>query len=382
MESLLFTKRQEEFLKHNKSNEPLMVLDLEVVKQKYLEFKKTMPDTDIYYAVKANPDPLILKLLVDLGAYFDAASITEVHMCLEAGAQKERISFGNTIKKEADIKAAYQLGVRLFCFDALEELEKISRAAPSSDVLCRILCDGAGADWPLSRKFGCVPDMAETLLEKAKDLGLNPCGVSFHVGSQQTNVNAWFNALQSAAIIFNNLAKKDIILNTLNLGGGFPALYHNDIPDTEKYTTSIEAALHHHFGDNIPKTIIEPGRGLVADAGIIQSEIVLISKKSYASNETPWLYLDIGKFGGLAETMDEAIIYPIMTPHDNDDKIPYIIAGPTCDSVDVLYEKTPYMLPHSLNVGDKVIIKNTGAYTTTYAANGFNGFAPLKSYCI
>lgn len=378
----MLTDRLKDFIQNDAPQTPYMILDLEIVQKKYNEFKQKMPDTDIYYAVKANPDPQILSLLVELGALFDAASLEEVKMCLDAGASPDHISFGNTIKKERDIKAAYDLGIRLFCLDSIEELEKIARSAPNSQVICRILCDGAGADWPLSRKFGCSPDMATDLLEKASQMGVYPVGVSFHVGSQQTNIDAWDSALASASEIFKELADKNIDLSVVNLGGGFPAAYAPDTPDPESYAQAIENALRVHFGNRIPKTIIEPGRGLVGDAGVIETEVILISRKSYDSDETPWVYLDIGKFGGLAETMDEAIRYPITTNHDNDNKIPYIIAGPTCDSVDVMYEKTPYLLPETLKVGDKILIERTGAYTTTYAANGFNGFAPLKSYCI
>ena len=120
---------------------------------------------------------------------------------------------------------------------------------------------------------------------------------------------------------------------------------------------------------------------MVGNAGVIQSEVVLISNKS-ANDNTRWVYLDIGKFGGLAETMDEAIRYPITTVHDGDAAEPAILAGPTCDSADVLYEKTAYPMPVSLAIGDKVLIHGTGAYTTTYSAVAFNGFAPLKAYYI
>jgi ornithine decarboxylase len=120
---------------------------------------------------------------------------------------------------------------------------------------------------------------------------------------------------------------------------------------------------------------------MVGDAGVIEAEVVLVSKKA-AEDEVRWVYLDIGKFGGLAETMDEAIRYPIRTPRDGAEMAPCVIAGPTCDSVDVLYEKEPYWLPVSLEIGDKVLIEGTGAYTTTYSAVAFNGFPPLKSYVI
>ena len=145
---------------------------------------------------------------------------------------------------------------------------------------------------------------------------------------------------------------------------------------------SIFRALRRHFGNRIPETIIEPGRGMVGNAGIIESEVVLVSRKSRDDGEMRWVYLDIGKFGGLAETMDESIRYPIRTEHDEDRMAPCVLAGPTCDSADVLYEREPYLLPISLEIGDKVLIEGTGAYTATYSAVAFNGLLPLKSVVI
>ena len=248
-------------------------------------------------------------------------------------------------------------------------------------MFCRILCAGDGAEWPLSRKFGCEPELAIDVLEHAHRLGLDAYGISFHVGSQQPNPAAWDSALKATAEVFRTLSDRGIQLRMVNLGGGFPAKYLKKIPLVKTYGRAISSALRKHFGNRIPETIIEPGRGMVGDAGVIKAEVVLISKKA-ADDETRWVYLDIGKFGGLAETMDEAIRYPIRTTHDRDRKAPCIIAGPTCDSVDVLYEKVPYDLPVSLSIGDEVLIEGTGAYTTTYAAVAFNGFAPLKSYTI
>jgi ornithine decarboxylase len=358
-----------------------VVIDLEVVRENYLAFAKALPDTRVFYAVKANPAPEILRLLADLGSSFDTASAGEIEMVLAAGATADRISFGNTIKRERDIARAYEQGVRLFAADSEVEVEKIARAAPGSRVFCRILCDGTGAEWPLSRKFGCVPEMAPRVLEHAHRLGLVAHGISFHVGSQQNDVKAWDKALASAAAIFRDMSERGITLAMVNLGGGFPARLRPNVPKVQDYGRAIFKALRKHFGNRIPETIIEPGRGLVGDAGMIEAEVVLISKKSDDDN-VRWVYLDIGKFGGLAETMEEAIRYPIRTPRDGEKTAPCIIAGPTCDSADVLYEKTPYPLPVSLEIGDKLLIEATGAYTTTYSSVAFNGFPPLKSYVI
>jgi ornithine decarboxylase len=374
-------ERIRDFLRNRREDGPCLVVDLDVVRDNYTAFAKALPDTRVFYAVKANPAPELLALLVKLGSCFDAASVAEIEMVLAAGATPDRISYGNTIKKERDVARAYALGVRLFAVDCLAEVEKIARAAPGVRVFCRILCDCVGAEWPLSRKFGCDPAMAMDVLEQAQRLGLEPYGVSFHVGSQQRNTRSWDQALASAASVFRACAERGITLSMVNLGGGFPTKYLKEVPSVRAYGMSIFRALRKHFGNRIPETIIEPGRGMVGNAGVIEAEVVLVSTKS-EQDETRWVYLDIGKFGGLAETMDESIRYPIRTPRDGDELAPCVLAGPTCDSADVLYEKVPYQLPVSLEIGDKVLIEGTGAYTSTYSAVAFNGFPPLKTYHI
>jgi ornithine decarboxylase len=379
------TERIREFLRvrreDGRDDRPCLVVDLDVVRDNYQAFAKALPDTRVFYAVKANPAPEVLSLLAKLGSCFDTASVAEIEMVLAAGATADRISYGNTIKKERDVARAYALGVRLFAVDCKAEVDKVARAAPGAKVFCRFLHDCAGAEWPLSRKFGCDPAMAVEVLEHAHRAGLVAHGVSFHVGSQQRRTQAWDSALKAAAGIFRACAERGINLTMVNLGGGFPTRYLKEVPAVKSYGTSIFRALRKHFGNAIPETIIEPGRGMVGNAGMIEAEVVLVSRKSEADS-VRWVYLDIGKFGGLAETMDESIRYPIRTPRDGDELGACVIAGPTCDSMDVLYEKEPYLLPVSLEIGDKVLIEGAGAYTATYASVAFNGFEPLKTYHI
>ena len=372
------TDRIREFLRNRRDEGPVLVVDLDVVRDNYNAFAKALPDSRVFYAVKANPAPEVLKLLASLGSCFDTASVAEIEMVLAAGAAADRISYGNTIKKERDIARAFALGVRLFAADCKAEVEKVARAAPGAKVFCRILCDGAGAEWPLSRKFGCEPAMAADVLEHAHRQGLEAYGVSFHVGSQQRNQHAWDRALAQAAAVFKECGERGINLSMVNLGGGFPTKYLKNVPTVRTYGSAIFRALRKHFGNRIPETIIEPGRGMVGNAGVIETEVVLVSKKS-EEDDVRWVYLDIGKFGGLAETMDESIRYPIKTPRDGGEMSPCILAGPTCDSADVLYEKQPYLLPVSLEIGDKLLIEGTGAYTATYASVAFNGFPPLQT---
>ena len=374
-------QRSFDFIDRKSLPTPYLVMDLSEIEHNYQTLVAQLPDTQIYYAVKANPAPAILQLLVKLGASFDAASLPEIQACLDAGAQPRQISFGNTIKKAVDIAAAYQLGIRLFAFDSLPELEKLAAHAPGAQIYCRLLMECTGAEWPLSRKFGCELDMAKDLLIHSDRLGLQPYGVSFHVGSQQLDVRQWDLAIATSAGLFRDLAAVGIELQMLNLGGGFPARYFSTVPELTSYTRSIDTALARHFGSNRPITMLEPGRSLVADAGIINTEVVLISKKSYREDRR-WVFLDIGKFGGLAETMDEAIRYRLRTPWDGTPTGSVILAGPTCDSADILYDRSDYHLPLQLQAGDKIQILSTGAYTSTYASVGFNGFAPLAVYCI
>src|SRR5712691_9558111 len=229
------TARIREFLKHRKTEGPCLVVDLDVVRDNYVAFAKALPDTTVYYAVKANPAPEILKMLVALGSSFDVASIGETELVLAAGATADRISYGNTIKKESEIATAFKLGITLYAIDCEAEVEKVARAAPGSRVICRIHCDGTGAEWPLSRKFGCEPEFAADILEFAQRRGLTAHGISFHVGSQQHNVEAWDRALASTAAIFRTCAERGITLAMVNLGGGFPAKYVRKTPRLESY---------------------------------------------------------------------------------------------------------------------------------------------------
>ncbi len=375
------SKKIAKFFAERQPETPCLVVDLDVVGQAYKLLRRYMPLAKIFYAVKANPAPEIVSLLRDLDSNFDVASRNEIDLCLERGVGAERVSFGNTIKKERDIAYAFGRGVRLYAFDSVGELEKLARSAPGSRVFCRILVELVGAEWPLSRKFGCSPEMAVDLLRQAKTLGLDPYGVSFHVGSQQTNPDQWDGAIERAAKMFWALAETDINLRMVNVGGGFPAKYRGDVPSVVQYANAVMGAITRHFGNDLPEIIVEPGRSIVGDAGVIQSEVVLISRKA-ANDEKRWVYLDVGKFNGLAETMDEAIKYRIKTPADGGPSGPVILAGPTCDSADILYEKTRYRLPLDLKVGDKVEIHSTGAYTSSYASVNFNGFTPIKTYCI
>ena len=351
------------------------MIEIDRVETQYRALAEGLGAADIHYAVKANPAPEIIERLVALGSKFDAASRGEIELCLSKGAQPDTISYGNTIKRAADIAFAHRAGITLFAADAAEEIAKIAAHAPGASVYIRLLVEASGADWPLTRKFGTTRDTALKLMAQARGLGLRPAGVSFHVGSQTRDPAMWSDTLDQVAAVWNAATDAGFDLDVLNIGGGFPAFYGDAIPHPTAYAAAVMAQVNARFPAGI-RIMAEPGRGMVAEAGMIAAEVLLVAKKS-EDDLHRWVYLDIGKFSGLAETMDEAIRYQFITPHDGEATGPCILAGPSCDSADVLYEKRPVSLPLALRAGDKVIIRNCGAYTSSYASVGFNGFPPL-----
>jgi ornithine decarboxylase len=363
------------FLAQQQPATPCLVLDVDRVEENFRALQRVLPLARIYYAVKANPARPVLERLVRLGSSFDAASWEEVSGCLEAGALPEVISFGNTIKKVSAIRSAFAHGVTLFAFDSAEELEKLAEHAPGARVYCRILVENEGAEWPLSRKFGTTIESARELMVRAGEMGLDPYGLSFHVGSQQTTTRAYEVAIAKVAMLFTDLTEAGVNLRMMNLGGGFPTRYRDPVPEIDQFGDAIMTSMTEHFGNALPEMLIEPGRFIVGDAGLVSAEVVLVSRRD-PNDPVRWVYLDIGRFGGLAETEGEAIKYRIVTPHDGSAMGPVAIAGPTCDGADILYEKSNYRLPLALRSGERVELLSTGAYVTAYASQKFNGFAP------
>ena len=375
------TPKVAQFMADHTLATPCLVLDVDRVEQNYRRLTSALPLARVYYAVKANPAAPILERLVGLGSAFDAASIEEIDFCIDAGARPAAISFGNTIKKISAIQRAYAAGVTMFAFDSIEELAKLAAHAPGAKVYCRLLVENDGAEWPLSRKFGTTVETAKTLMIRAGQMGLDPYGLSFHVGSQQTTTGSYETAIGKVGMLFTDLKRAGLNLRMVNLGGGYPVRYRDEIPGIDRFADAIMGAMTKAFGNDIPEMLVEPGRFIVGDAGAIQAEVVLVCHKG-ADDPVRWVYLDIGRFGGLAETEGESIKYRFATPHDGGATGPVAIAGPTCDGADIMYEKSNYRLPLALTCGDRVTIESTGAYTTTYASQKFNGFLPLAEHYV
>ncbi|WP_245847567.1 alanine racemase [Mycobacterium szulgai] len=350
---------------------PYLRMDLGRVRDNLGALHACLPDAQIRYAVKANPAEPVLRLLAAEGAAFDVASVGEIQACRAAGIGGELLTFGNTIKKPSAVATAYAQGVRRFAFDTEHDAAAMAEHAPGAGVECRVAPWFPSSVTPFGHKFGCPPADATVLLNRARQLGLRPEGVCFHVGSQQLDAMAWELGIRCAATIFDALGD----LTTLNLGGGFPIDYAAGAPKLEAIADVIGSALDRHFGATHPQLVVEPGRLIVGTAGTIGSEVVSVRT---GTDGRRWVYLDIGRYSGLAETENEYIRYRLRTDRDGDPVAEAVIAGPTCDGDDVLYQSYP--LPVTLRPGDRVEFADAGAYTASYASTAFNGFPPLPTY--
>jgi len=356
---------------------PVLMVDTELVRLRYQVLRDALPGVALHYAVKANPAPQLLTTLLELGCRWDIASPGEIDAVLDIGGEPGQMSYGNTIKKAADISYAAAHGVRRFTVDSLPELAKIIALAPGATVLVRLATSGVGADWALGSKFGCPEPEAGHLLAVANDAG-HPVGVAFHVGSQQRRPDAWDPPLAAAARLRAGLRTTGGDLAVISLGGGFPATTLDAAPFDDRYGATIMASLARQLGPHPPEVMAEPGRALVAEAGVLETEVVLVAER----DGVRWVYLDIGLFGGLAEAYGESIRYRLEAILDGSPLAgevgETVLAGPTCDSIDVLFRKNRYRLPLDLRPGDRLRFQSAGAYTTTYSSVGFNGFAPLR----
>lgn len=368
-------ERIRRFLAEHAPATPCLVVDTDTAATRVRELVGEFPHARLCYAVKANPEPAVLRAVLAAGGGFDVASPAEIDACLAVGAGPTALSYGNTIKKPADIAHAHAKGVRDFTTDSEADLLNLARHAPGASVSVRILADGPASATPFGQKFGCEPDRAAELLVTAGRLGLDAAGIAFHVGSQQPDPAAWEHGIAAAAKIFAECAAQGLWPRRLNIGGGFPVTYREAVPSLASYAGAIRAAVRAHFPDE-PEVLLEPGRAVVAEAGLIRTEVVAVSTRFGRR----WVYLDIGRYNGLAETENEAIRYRLDSLDAGGERGPVVLAGPTCDGDDVLYQRTPYELPLSLRAGDRLDILDAGAYTASYSSVAFNGIPPLRTY--
>jgi ornithine decarboxylase len=354
---------------------PHLELDLSTVRRAYRAVRTALPEVELCYAVKANPHPDVLALLVAEGASFDLASPGELDLCLLAGARPAGLSWGNPVKKVTDVRAARAAGVTRFTTDAPADVDLLAREAPGAAVGVRLAVGDDGAATPFAGKFGAGEDEAVALLERARAAGLEAAGVGFHVGSQQRDPQAWARGIDAAARVAARLGERAPV--ELNLGGGFPTPHAGGpTPDVTACAAAIRGALARHAAWWRPRLVAEPGRALVGEAGVLRAEVVLVAERAGRR----WVYLDVGRYQGLAETEGEMIVYRLRTPGRGGEVGPVVLAGPTCDGDDVLYRHADVRLPRDLAAGDVVEFLGAGAYTASYASVGFNGLPPLPTY--
>jgi ornithine decarboxylase len=362
---------------HPLTQTPVVRVDTAIVRRQLASLRQALPGVQLHYAVKANPARPVLRALAEAGCRWDVASPGEIDAVLRAGGAAADMSYGNTVKRGVDIAYAHAVGVRRFTFDSAGELAKLTEHAPGCTAMVRITTSGTGAGWALGGKFGCSPQEAADLLVQAVAAG-HEVGVAFHVGSQQSDPLAWTEPVAAAADLRRVVRAHGADLAVVDLGGGLPASMREPTASLAVYGAGIRQAVARFLGPDVPELMAEPGRAMVAEAGILETEVVLVSERAGQR----WVYLDAGVFTGLVETVGEGIRYRVEAVRDGvpltGQTAPAVLAGPTCDSLDVLYVEHPYPLPVALAPGDRLLFHSAGAYTATYSTVGFNGFAPLR----
>jgi ornithine decarboxylase len=356
-------ERVKKHLARHAYKRPTLLVDLDIVRAKTQRFRAALPRVRPHFAVKANPDPRVLKTLIQEGAGFEIASIAELDLLLSIGVPVAEIFYSNPMKSRAYLEYAAAKGVEWFVVDSVEEIRKVQSVKADAKMYLRIDAPNIGSDWPLAGKFGAHMNDIPELIQAAVDCKADLAGVTFHVGSQCLNPENWRVGMDRARKVFANMRTAGLNPRLLNLGGGYPVRHVKPIPSIETIADVINKELK-HFGPEI-QVIAEPGRYLVSDAGYFICRVVGTATR----NDQRWMYWDAGVFGGVIETT-EGLRYNIYTDRDGE-PVAWNVAGPTCDSVDVVMRDE--LLPGDLQEGDFIFIKNAGAYTTAYASN-FNGF--------
>ncbi len=346
-----------------KYTRPFLILDTAIVRGKVRRFRAAMPRVRPHYAVKANPDRRVLKVLAQEGCGFEIASTAELDLLLALGVPAAEVFFSNPVKSRESIACAAAKGVEWFVVDSVDELRRVFETKRDAKIYLRIATPNIGSDWPLSGKFGAGAGDARDIVAAAAKLGADLAGVTFHVGSQCRNPENWRVALEKARGLFDHMAKSGLKPRLLNIGGGFPVRHVRPIPSIEVIGAVVDEGLK-AFGEDV-QVIAEPGRFLVSDAGYFVCRVLGTATRAGKR----WMHWDAGLFGGVIES-SEGLKYRIRTDRSGPD-VAWTVGGPTCDSVDIVVRDEP--LPSDLQEGDFVYIRNAGAYTTAYASQ-FNGF--------
>lgn len=368
-----------QFLETLSYKTPFFLFSKKKIINNFQIFKKLFPKSLIHYAMKANSEPEVLQTLATVGCGFEVASVYELNLLKKIKVPPEKIIYGTSVKPAAHIKEFVEYGVDRFAADSFSELEKLASVAPRAYIYIRTIANDAGSVFKFSEKFGTDPASIIPLFVRAKELGLHPYGISFHVGSQASDPKAWANVLVALRSIIQDLKEMGIILEILNLGGGYPCNYASSVyvptlKEISNYTLKEYKKLPYPL-----QLILEPGRGIIANTGIaVASVIARVERRG-----NTWLFLDIGVYNGLFETMayQGSTRYPVtsMRQAGNSGESLFELAGPTGDSPDVITREA--LLPTDMQIGDKLIFHNVGAYSLTVTSQ-FNGFPKPDVYFI
>lgn len=356
---------------------PYLLINLDKVREAYEKLHRYLDGLEIFYAMKCNPDLEIMKTILELGGQFEISSAYEMRRAVEAGADPKKLLFSNPIKTLDDIKEAFEAGVNHFAFDSYSEVDKLAEGAPGSNVYVRLAIPVHRSVVASEGKFGVSIEVARELTKYAKEKGLKPYGISFHVGSQNLDYKAWGHAIQYSAKLMNLLKKDHINLGFLDIGGGFPVTYDDVGRDNlDKISSIIKKSLERYIPKDV-RVVVEPGRYMVAASGIMVGSVMGLAQRF----DRKWLHLDVGALNGLMESLEtnNTLAFPVRDSKHSVDKDVFTLTGPTCDSQDTILFDVP--ISSNIGVGDKIYFQYAGAYTTSLT-DRFNGFPNPKIYVI
>lgn len=345
---------------------PLLVASRSALMRNYQTMRAALPGVEMFYAAKANPADAVLRPLCEAGSSVDVCSYGEMTAALKAGFAPENMIHTHPCKTVQNLTYCYGEGLRWFVYDNAIEAEKIAAHTPDVNLLLRLAASSSSSMINLSAKFGAAEVDAVPLLVKARELGLNVKGVSFHVGSQCREPADFARAFKRVRRIWKRAAAAGIELEVLDIGGGFPAPYRSSVLTLESYCRTLAQALEETFGDVPARIIAEPGRGMVADTVTLVTRVLGKSVRG----GIPWYIIDDGLYGSFSGQVYDHVEFPLVARNADDRPLSRcVVAGPTCDSSDVVCRDQ--LLP-DLEIGELLLVPTMGAYTSASASN-FNG---------
>jgi len=352
---------------------PLLILDCDQLVKQFDALSAALPGVKLYYAIKSLPHPAAIQTLDALGAGFDIASSGEIELLRAQSTRARQTIHTHPIKRDADIRDALRFGCTTFVVDNVWELEKFVDYRHRVGLLVRVSFPNPNTPIDLSRKFGCREDEVSILVQKAQSLGLHVKGLSFHAGSQCPDSGNHVHAIEQCTKIINDIYQSSgKLLSILDIGGGFPIEYMQPIMHIENFCAPIRQALN-KLPEHV-QIIAEPGRYLSAPAMKAVSSVMGKAKRG----DTCWYYLDDGIYGSYSGQLFDHVTYPLTIFSDIKAKEQAVLAGPTCDSIDVIAEQINIS---PLSIGDIVVGHQMGAYTSATSTQ-FNLFDKAKIVAI